>query len=160
MLIKALLIPASLTALLSACGTPDETTSQVAAAGPDLRFASANVDMALPGGGALVPVAQGSTFTIPCNTSGFRGRYRYGNSGNVGAGAHTNRSHTAGSGAYSFAQAALGAGLARMAWASFPAVPAANTPTIIAIRLDSTLAIAESVETNNAWWAKVVRQCP
>lgn len=146
---------------LTACGSPQtESSSQLAAAGPDLRFASPIVDLALPGVAGLLPVTNGATVSIPCNVSAFRGRYRYGNSGNVGAAAHTNRSHTAGSAAFNFAQAPLAAGIARLAWASFGAVLVPNTPTVIAIRLDSTLAVAESVETNNAWSAKLIRKCP
>ena len=115
----------------TACGSPQtESASQLAAAGPDLRFASPSVDLALPGVAALVPVTNGGTVSIPCNTSQFRGRYRYGNSGNMGAGAHTNRSHTAGSTAFNFAQAPLAAGIARLAWTSFGAVLAPNTPTV------------------------------
>lgn len=154
------LVPSLALVLATACGPNDPGASHPAAAGPDLRFASPVVGLALPGAAALLDVEQGATVSVACNTSAFRARYRYGNGGNAFAAAHANRSHTVGTGPFNFAQAGLGAGLARSAWASFGAVLAPNTPTAIVIRLDAAGAVAETNEGNNVWWARVVRKCP
>ena len=132
----------------------------MASLGPDLKFASANVQVYVPSLGVFSPVAYGATFSVPCNTNGFRARYRYGNYGPVSAGAHVNQSQVVGSGAYSFAQSTLTAGTLRETFASFGAIVVPNSPTKLAIRLDSTFVVGESDESNNTWVAKVVRNCP
>jgi hypothetical protein len=144
--------------LAAACGGSVDA-SRTLAGPPDLRFSGIPVQVYTPSG-ATIAVDNGATFHVPCQTTGFRARYRYENAGGSIAGAHTNSSMAAGSAVYPFAQAAMGAGVLRYAWASFGAVNPPNTAVKLAIRLDSAAVVAEASEANNLWVAKVVRDCP
>ena len=144
---------------LSGCGTGGDTGSHLASPPPNLRFIGSTISIAT-GSGALVTLAKGATIDLPCGLSNFRAQYKYGNSGPIGAGLHKNISFSTGGSAYSFAQAALAAGATRVTWASFGAIVTPNVPTTITIRLDGTDLVSESDETDNAWFASVVRKCP
>lgn len=150
-------------AMMSGCGQGgDGELSQIKAGPPDLRFSGIPVQMYVPGAAAPVDVLNGGTFKVPCNTPGFRARYRYENVGQSPAAAHSNASQVTGSGTYAFAQAAMGAGTLRYAFASFGAVAAPNIETKLSIRLDApgVGAVWEADEANNVWVAKVIRSCP
>lgn len=157
---KATLASTALALALSACGTaPEAALSELRAGPPDLRFSGIPVTIYLPSGGT-VDVLNGATFQIPCNTTGFRAKYRYENAGQSGAATHNNQSGVIGGATYNFAQNALPMSTLRYAWASFGGVPA-NVEQKIWMRLDSGPAVVgESNELNNAWVAKVVRTCP
>ena len=161
---KHVALALTLAGTLTGCGVKSpseesESATMAVAALPNLRFVGLNVEVHVPSGGTIV-VAKDTVFKVPCNTSGLRARYKYGNGGPVIAGAHVNAGITLGGATYPFAQAALAAGASREAWASWGTLTPANTPISVAIRLDNGGAVAESNELDNVWKAQVIRVCP
>lgn len=161
-ILKRLALALALTTVPLACGPgQDASTASLKAGPPNLRFSGIAVIMLLPNG-AQVGVLNGDTFHVPCETNGFRAKYRYQNNGESAAGAHKNVSGINGGTQYPFTQAPLNASTIRYAYASFGKIPVANVETKLTIKLDGPGigAVAEANEGDNQFVAKVVRDCP
>ncbi len=161
-ILKRLAVTLALTTIPLACGPSEEASVASLKAGPpDLRMSGIAMIMLLPDG-TQVGVLNGGTFHVPCNTNGFRGKYRYENIGESAAGAHKNVSGINGGTQYPFSQAAINPSTVRYAFASFGSVAVPNVETKLTLRLDGPGlgVISEALESNNQFVAKVVRDCP